>query len=112
MNWGDSDSFNLWEADASYNAPSVTDVATTDILQETQASPTGSDQWTGFFQDVIKGAVGYVTAKDAAETKAMATRAQSQAAYRPTYQQPGTINLNGMMPLLLIGGVVFLLTRD
>lgn len=108
----DENTMGTWEADASYNTPAVADTAVTGILQETQEAPTGSDQWTGFFQDVIKGAVGYATAKDAAETKAGIVRAQSQAAYRQTYQQPGTINLNGLMPLLLIGGVVFLLAKD
>lgn len=108
----EENTFGTWEADASYNAPAVTDTAVTNILQETQSAPTGSDQWTGFFQDVIKGGLGYVTAKDAVETKAGIARTQSQAAYRQTYQQPGTINLNGLMPLLLIGGVVFMLAKD
>lgn len=105
------DEFGNWTADSSYNAPAVPDSAQTDVLQGTQAAPVGSDAWTGFFQDTVKGLIGYATVKDAAQTRASLGTQQNQAAYRAAtmQQQQG---LNGLLPLLLIGGVVFMLAKD
>lgn len=105
------DEFSTWEADASYNAPAVPDVAQTNVLQGTQSAQVGSDSWTGFWQDTVKGVLGYATAKDMAQTRSQAVTQQSQAAYRAAQyqQQQGG---NGLLMLLLIGGVVFMLAND
>ncbi len=112
------DEFGTWEADSSYNQPAVPDSAQTDVLQGTQSAPVGSDMWTGFFQETMKGLVQYATVKDVAQTKAgiaaqqqQMQMQQNQAAYRAaafTQQQGGS----GLLMLLLIGGVVFMAVND
>lgn len=108
MTW---DAFGTWEADASYNAPAVSDVAQTDVLQGTQSAPTGSDSWTGFFQDVVKSSIGYATSKDAAETRVALAQRSNQAQYSQAAMQRQA-NGNNLMPLLLVAGVVFMLVKD
>lgn len=107
------DSFNSWEADASYAVQPVSNAAATDILQQTQGgvAASGDSAWTGFWQDTIKGAIGYVTAVDTAKTRQEMSAAQARAQYQsPVYRQQQS-NQN-LMPLLLIGGLVFLLAKD
>lgn len=105
------DEFGNWTADSSYNAAAVPAVAQTDVLQGTQSAPVGSDSWTGFWQDTVKGVLGYGMAKDVAQTRSNALTQQSQAAYRAAayQQQRGGDNL---LLLLLIGGAVFMLAKD
>lgn len=105
------DEFGNWTADSSYNAPAVPADAQTNVLQGTQSAPVGSDQWTGFFQDTVKGLLGYATVKDAAQTRANLGQQQNQAAYRAAayQQQQGG---NSLFLLLLIGGAVFMLAKE
>lgn len=105
------DEFGTWTADSSYNAPAVPEVAQTDVLQVTQDAPVGSDSWTGFWQDTVKGVLGYATAKDVAQTRAQAVTQQSQAAYRAASYQQQQSGLNGLLPLLLIGGLAYALAN-
>lgn len=105
------DEFGNWTSDSSYNAPAVPAVAQTDVLQGTQSAPVGNDNWTGFWQDTVKGVLGYGMAKDVAQTRSQAVTQQSQAAYRAAQyqQQQGG---NGLLMLMLIGGAVFMLAKD
>lgn len=101
----------IWaEGDSSYNMPDVPNSAVTGGMQQTGSSWGISNQWTGFFQDIAKSGLGYLTKKDAAQTQLQLRQqnGMSQA-------QIQAINLRNqntsLLPYLLIGGVVLLLMK-
>ena len=99
----------IWaEGDSSYNAPDVPNSAVTGGMQQTGSSWGLSNQWTGFFQDVVKSSMGYLTKKDAAQTQLQLR--QQQGMSQAQIQAMNLRNQNtSLLPYLLIGGVVFLL---
>lgn len=102
-------------ADQSFVTPKTAWTSTStavDVMTPTKSGiNTLSDFWSQAGQvllDVTKAGAGYVIAKDASKNQVV----------QPTQQQPvivqqgGGVNLGGLFPLLLIGGLVFLAMKD
>lgn len=89
-----------------------------DMMTRPSADPS-TGQWGQFFMDTLKAGVGYVIAKDAQQAGVQTPQQQAltpqqlqqlqqqrgQAAYQP-------MNLGGMLPLLLIGGLLVFALKD
>ncbi len=95
-------------ADNSFITPRGTDTVPTDAVQSMQPVSDGaSSGWNNLFQDVFKGVVGYSLAKDAVQSgvtrpaygAAPAYQGQQQQAQRPQ-------SMGGLLPLLLVGGLI------
>lgn len=90
-----------------------------DLMTQPSTDPS-TGQWGQFFMDTLKAGVGYVIAKDAKQSGVQTPQQQAltpqqyaqlqqqqrgQAAYQP-------LNLGGMLPLLLIGGLLVFALKD
>lgn len=89
-----------------------------DVMTQPSTDPSYG-QWGQFFLDTVKAGVGYVIAKDAQKSGVQTPQQQAltpqqyaqlqqqrgQAAYQP-------LNLGGMLPLLLIGGLLVFALKD
>jgi hypothetical protein len=76
-------------------------------------------QWGQFFLDTVKAGVGYVIAKDAQQSGVQTPQQQALTPqqYAQLQQQRGQaasmpLNLGGMLPLLLIGGLLVFALKD
>lgn len=108
-------------ADTSYNTPRTpwTQSSTAvDVMTPTNAGA-GLGEWGDFFKDTAKALVGYAIAKDASrsgvapnagQTSTRNPAAPGQVVMQPSYQ-PQPANVGGLMPLLIIGGLVYLAVR-
>lgn len=117
---GESQTGNQWGtaltlgADQSFVIPKTTSTATStalDVMTPTKAGiDTLSDFWSqagSVLLDVTKAASGYLIAKDASKNQVtQPTQAQ------PVVIQQGGGQLGGLLPLLLIGGLIFLAVKD
>lgn len=107
--WDDLGNYMEWDADSTYNDPKAAAGTETNVLQTATQEPSAmSDSWGGFWQDTIKGVIGYAAARDMAEVR---SQAQAQRQMTPAYRQAVTQqnNQSMLLPLLLIGGLVFLI---
>lgn len=100
--------------DTSYDQPRYAETVTRDIVTQRQDVGTSSnDQWGGFFQKALGGALNYVIKRDAAQTGVQLQ--QQQRAGMPNYYAPAAMGSRGLVlspQLLIIGGVVaFLVLR-
>lgn len=102
-------------ADQSFVIPKTTSTATStalDVMTPTKAGiDTLSDFWSqagSVLLDVTKAASGYLIAKDASKNQV----AQPTQAQPVVIQQGGGVQLGGLLPLLLIGGLIFLAVKD
>lgn len=103
-------------ADSSFVTPKTLWSSTSsalDVMTPTSAGVnTLSDFWSqagGVLLDVVKAGAGYAVAKDASKNNVV----------QPTEQRPvivqqggGGVQLGGLLPLLLIGGVVLFALKD
>lgn len=102
-------------ADQSFVIPKTTTTATStalDVMTPTKAGiDTLSDFWSqagSVLLDVTKAASGYLIAKDASKNQVT----QPTQAQPVVIQQGGGVQLGGLLPLLLIGGLIFLAVKD
>lgn len=65
----------------------------------------GDSGWTGLFQDIVKGVVGYAVAKDAQQSGTKPPQVVYATAPATATAQPSS---NGMVLLLVVGVVVVL----
>lgn len=90
-----------------------------DVMTQPSTDPSYG-QWGQYFLETLKAGVGYAIAKDAQKSGVLTPQQQSmtpqqyaqlqqqqrgQAAYQP-------LSLGGMLPLLLIGGLLVLALKD
>lgn len=102
-------------ADSSFVTPKTLWSSTSsalDVMTPTSAGVnTLSDFWSqagGVLLDVVKAGAGYAVAKDASKNNVAQPTEQ-----RPVIvQQGGGVQLGGLLPLLLIGGVVLFALKD
>lgn len=108
-------------ADQTYNTEktSLMQPSTAVDLMAPSAVDPSYGQWGQFFMDTAKTLVGYAVAKDA-QSSGVVTPQQAQSItpqqYAQLQQQRGQVgqsfNLGGMLPLLLIGGLLVFALKD
>lgn len=119
---GESQTGNTWGtaltlgADSSFITPkspfTTTSTAVDVMTPTTEGINTLSDFWKAagsVFLDVTKATSGYLIAKDASKN-AVLQPTQQQPVY--VQAQPGGQQIGGLLPLLLIGGLIFLAVKD
>lgn len=102
-------------ADSSFVTPKTLWSSTSSVLDVMTPTTAGrdslSDFWSqagGVLLDVVKAGAGYAVAKDASKNQVVQPTEQ-----RPVIvQQGGGVQLGGLLPLLLIGGVVLFALKD
>ena len=107
-------------ADPSYNVDRSTLTQPSTAIDTMQSAVTAPSfgQWGQFFMDTAKSVVGYALAKDAQQSGVQTPQAQSMTPlqYQQLQQQRGqasqSFNLGGMLPLLLIGGLLVFALKD
>lgn len=106
-------------ADQTYNTDKTSLMQpSTAIDLMTPATTTPSfGEWGQFFMDTAKSVVGYALAKDAQQSgvqppqqQAITPQQYAQMQQRAQAGQP--VNLGGLLPLLLIGGLLVLALKD
>ena len=108
-------------ADPSYNVDrtTLTQPSTAIDLMQSPTTTPSFGEWGQFFMDTAKSVVGYALAKDAQQAGVQTPQQQTmtpQQYAQLQQQQRGQVgqsfNLGGMLPLLLIGGLLVLALKD
>lgn len=100
-------------ADNSFITPRTTDTVATNAVQSmTPVTEGASSGWTSLFQDVFKGVVGYSLAKDAVQSGVTRPAYGAQQTYQGQPQAQRQPAAGGLLPLLLVGGLIFFAVKS
>lgn len=117
--WSGDELAGVWDTASgwasSYDTPRGSGTVTSDAVQSmtpVDTSANGSN-WGTFFQGTLSNLFGYAVQRDALkqgyEAQAATNSQKTAQTYLATRQQSG--GLGGMLPILLVGGVIFLAVK-
>jgi hypothetical protein len=101
---------------SSYDTPRTSETVTSNAIQSGQDVDNSGGPWQSFFRDAAKSIVGYSIQKDAVQSGVVRQPANQYAPLygasgQPVRQVAQQSPLQGMLPLLLLGGFALLILK-